>query len=129
MRTNESGFSLVSVLIALTILSVGIMALTRTNFVVLRAQREAASRTTAVAVARAYLEELRGRDAATLASESPVSVDEKGKTDATGVYTRSVEVIDQRPTLSLKRVTVTVTGPRIGAPVRLVTNAFVNTPN
>jgi Tfp pilus assembly protein PilV len=127
MSRRESGFSLVSVLIALTILSVGIMALTRTNFVVLRAQREAASRTTAVAVARAHLEDLRGRNAGTLANEAPISVDERGKTNAAGLYTRSVQV-DSLAT-NLKRVTVTVTGPRIGAPVRLVTNAFVNISN
>jgi Tfp pilus assembly protein PilV len=126
MRRNESGFSLVSVLIALTILSVGIMALARTNFVVLRAQREAASRTTALAVARAYLEELRGRNAGALATETPMPVDEEGKANSAGLYTRSVEVEDLAT--NLKRVTVTVTGPRLGAPVRLVTNAFVNTP-
>jgi Tfp pilus assembly protein PilV len=124
MRNTESGFSLVSVLIAMILLSVGILAISHTNFVVLRAHGEAATRTAALSVARAYLEELRSRNAAALATEAPVSVDERGQVNSIGPYRRSllVEVVGK----NLKRVTVTVTAPRPAGSVHLVTNAFVS---
>lgn len=124
MRNTESGFSLVSVLIAVVLLSVGILAISRTTFAVLRAHGQAGARTTALSVARSYLEEVRSRDAATLATESPVSVDEQGQVNSMGPYARSllVEVLGK----NLKRVTVTVTAPNLAGPVRLVTNAFVS---
>lgn len=123
-RNGEAGFTLVSVLIAMILLTVGIMAMSRTQSLMLAAHTGAATRTTALEIARAYLENLRTRDPATLVTEAAVRVDETGTVNANGAYTRSVLVQDV-PTY-LKRVTVQVTAPGQGKTVSLMTTAYVN---
>lgn len=121
---QQSGFTIVSVMIALVLLTLGIMAVSRTSFEVLRAHTATAARTTALEIGRSYLEELRTRDPASLVSETAVKVDETGQVSATGAYQRSVlvEVLAK----NLKRVTVRVQGPHLKGPIELVTNTFVS---
>lgn len=121
---QQSGFTIVSVMIALVLLTLGIMAVSRTSFEVMRAHTATASRTTALEIGRSYLEELRTRDPASLVSETAVTVDETGQVSATGAYQRSVlvEVLAK----NLKRVTVRVRGPHLKGPIELVTNTFVS---
>ena len=120
---NERGFSLISTLIAVVILAIGILALAKTSAGVVRAGAQAASRTEAVAVARAYMEEVRSRQPANLISEAAVACDREGTPNASGPYTRSVVVNDV--TSNLKSVRVVVTMPNTSIPVELVTLAFV----
>lgn len=123
MMRNERGFSLVSVLIAVVILAIGVLALAKTSAGVVRAGAQAASRTEAVSVARAYMEEVRSRQPANLVSEAAVSVDRDGQLNGSGPYTRRVVVSDV--TSNLKSVRVVVTMPNATIPVELVTLAFV----
>lgn len=123
MIRNERGFSLISTLIAVVILAIGILALAKTSAAVVRAGAQAASRTEAVSVARAYMEEVRSRQPAALISEAAVACDREGVPNANGPYTRSVVVTDVAS--NLKSVRVVVTMPNSSVPVELITLAFV----
>lgn len=123
MIGNKQGFSLISTLIAVVILAIGILALAKTSAGVVRAGAQAASRTEAVSVARAYMEEVRSRQPAALISEAAVACDREGVPNANGPYTRSVVVTDVSS--NLKSVRVVVTMPNSSVPVELVTLAFV----
>ena len=120
---NERGFTLISVLIAVVILAIGILALAKTTAGVVRASTEAATRTEAVSVARAYMEDVRSRTPANLVSEAAVSVGRDGQPNGSGPYSRSVVVSDVSS--NLKSVRVVVTMPNAAVPVELVTLAFV----
>ena len=122
-KKREAGFTLISVMIAMILLVVGISALSRTGFETLRAQTAAATRTTALDIARTYLEDLRTRDPASLASETAVVVDETGRVSSTGYYQRSVDV--QVLAKNLKQVTVRVRTSNLKTAVELVTMTFV----
>jgi len=124
LRNGEAGFTLISVMMAVVLLTIGILALSRTQSLVLSAHSSAATRTTALEIARAYLENLRSRDPSTLATESALKVDETGVANANGPYTRSVTV--QSLSSNLKQVTVTVTTPTNKNGVSLMTMAYVN---
>lgn len=119
---REAGFSLISVLVAITMFSAGVLALSRTGAEVLRVQTNAGNRSTAVAIARAHMEAVRAQDPGDLASESGITVNRQGQPDAQGVYTRQVKV--ENVASNLKQVTVTVDYPRAVKPIELVTLAF-----
>ncbi|HUL50642.1 MAG TPA: prepilin-type N-terminal cleavage/methylation domain-containing protein [Gemmatimonadales bacterium] len=123
-QNREAGFTLLSVMLAVMLLSVGVLGVVRTQSLVLSAHTAAATRTGALEIARAYLEDLRSRDPGTLQTEAPVQVDETGVVNTQGRYTRSVQV--QSVSSSLVRVTVTVTTPTNKNGVSLMTMAFVN---
>jgi len=120
---NEKGFTLVSVLMAITMFGVFVMAMTSTATAVAVAQRVAAQRTTAVGIARAYMEEIRAADPNNLQSESPVKVNAEGVPDQAGQYIRYVTVQDVSH--NLKKLAVIVKFPNGRAPVELSTMAFV----
>ena len=121
--TNESGFSLVSVLFALVLLAVGISALARSGAAVVEAHATTAARTQAVAIARGHMELIRGSDPDDLASETAIAVDEAGQPDVNGKFLRSVTVEDVEHNLVM--VEVVVDYPRATEPVSLVTMAYI----
>ena len=123
-QNREAGFTLISVMMAVVLLAIGILALSRTQSLVLSAHTSAATRTTALEIARSYLENLRSRDPSTLATEAAVKVDETGVTNTNGVYTRTVTVASLSS--NLLQVTVTVTTPTNRNGVSLMTMAYVN---
>ena len=122
MRRND-GFTIISVLVAIVMLSMGILALSRTGTMALASQNAAGLRTTALAIARAHMERVRSRPAIEVISESPVQVNETGVIVAGGPFTRSVEVATVRH--NLKEVKVIVEFPNGRAPVELLTLAYV----
>lgn len=122
-RTGERrGFTLISMIVAIVLLTVGILALGDANVNTIRYQTMAQNRTNAVAIARAYLEEVRSRNPWGLTSESPVTVGVDG-TAATGAfYTRSLDVTEERG--NLLKVVLTVDYPRAERPVVLTTYQY-----
>ena len=120
---REDGFTIISVLVAIVMLSIGILALSRSGTQAMVAQTLAGNRTTALAIGRAHMEAVRSRPAAEVVSESPVKVDETGTANPNGVFTRSVVVKDVRH--NLKEVRVIVEFPRSNVPIELVTLAYV----
>ena len=77
-----------------------------------------ASRTTALDVARSYMEEVRGLDPLLVATTPEVRVNERGDVDANGLFTRELTIT--AVSLHLVEATVIVTLPRSN-PIRLVT--------
>jgi Tfp pilus assembly protein PilV len=120
---REDGFTIISVLVAIVMLSIGILALSRSGTQAIAAQTLAGNRTTALAIGRAYMEAVRSRPPAQVQSESAVKVDETGTVNPNGVFTRSVAVTVVRH--NLKEVRVVVEFPRSNVPIELLTLAYV----
>jgi len=119
---NESGFSLISVLVAISMFSVGVLALSRTGGEVMRVQTQSAARSTAVAIARAHMETLRAQDPTDIVSEATIKVDGEGKPNNQGSFSRTVKVEDAGQ--NLKEIRVVVDYLRSRAPIELMTYAF-----
>lgn len=116
---DNRGFTLISVLVAIVMLSIGLVALSRSQTVMMSMQNQLANGTTALGIARGYLEQVRGRDPWTLATEAATTVDDLGLPSANGTYTRSMTVtLDAN---NLLRTTISVTYPKQSSPVQLVT--------
>ena len=118
VQRPDAGMGLISVMVALTLLSVGILSLTQVLTQSVSMQTVTSQRTTALDVARSYMEQVKGRDPLTLASESAVRVNERGELDGSGVFTRQLVVVSV--SLHLDEVTVIVSLPRSN-PIELVT--------
>jgi Tfp pilus assembly protein PilV len=116
---NEGGFTLISVLIAIVMLSVGLVALSRSQALLMTTENRLSNSNTALSIARGYLEVVRGRDPWTVVTEAPVTVNQLGVVDVNGTYTRSMDVTLDAP--NLLRVTVHVTFPRQTTPTDLIT--------
>ncbi|MBC7841819.1 MAG: hypothetical protein H7099_05890 [Gemmatimonadaceae bacterium] len=119
---DRAGFALLSVMVAVVLLATGVMAIGAANTVRIRTQTQSTSRSAALNVARSYLENVRGRDAWSIAAESPTRVNAEGLPDASGAFTRELLVTVERT--NLLRLEVVVTGPGTAAPIRLMTNAY-----
>jgi len=120
--TNQRGYSLISMMVAMMLLSVGVIALMRTTGEIVEGYATTSLRTTALSIARGYLEELRTRDPGTLATEAAVRVNESGVADASGNFFRSVTVTS--PASNLRQLVVSTTYPRGSRPIELVTLVF-----
>jgi Tfp pilus assembly protein PilV len=120
---NKRGYSLISMLVAMVLLSVGVLALMRTTGEIVEGYGTTSVRTTALSIARGYLEELRTRDPATLITEAAVTVNDSGVADASGNFSRAVTV--SSPQTNLRQVVVTVNFPRAARPIELITLVFV----
>jgi Tfp pilus assembly protein PilV len=122
---EEGGFTLISVLVAVVMLAFGLMALAKTQSILMAAETGVANRSAALGVAAGYLEQLRSRDPATLVSEAAVAVDAEGQPAAGGPYYRSTVVTFDQP--NLLRVRVLVTFTRASAPIELITLIYRKT--
>jgi Tfp pilus assembly protein PilV len=122
MRTDltrsDAGFSLVSVLVALIILSVGVLSISNVLTQSVAMQTIQAQRTSALTIAQTTMEIIRALDPLTVVAIAEAAVDEDGTPDVNGVFTREVTVTDAGR--NLLEVTVIVTAPR-SSPTRLVT--------
>jgi Tfp pilus assembly protein PilV len=117
-RNGEAGFTLISVIMAVVILSIGILALGRSQAMLIRAQATSAQRDVALGIARNYIEEVRSRTAIP-ASEGSTAVDETGTATAGGKYRRSLTIADLGN--NLYQATCNVIYPRGPSPVQIVT--------
>ncbi|HEY7614938.1 MAG TPA: hypothetical protein VH764_18225 [Gemmatimonadales bacterium] len=123
---SARGFTLVSVLLAVMMLTIGLVALARTQALLSAAETGVSSRSVALAIATSHVEQLRSRDPATLVSEAPVLVDADGQPSGAGPYRRSVEVtLDQG---NLVRVRVLVDYPKGQTPVEIASLIYRPTP-
>ena len=118
VRRPDAGFSLISVMVAIILLSIGVVSVSQVLTQSVTMQTIVAMRTTGLDIARSYMEEVKGRDPLTLSSEAAVAVNDRGEEDGNGSYTR--ELIVQSVDLHLDEVVVIITLPRSN-PIRLVT--------
>ena len=114
---NKRGFTLLSVLLAVSMLTIGLLALARTQAILTSSEAGVSNRAIALAIATDRLEQLRASDPQTLASEPAATVDANGNVSAGGAYQRSVTVT--LDAANLLRLTVMVTYPRMTSPVQL----------
>jgi type IV pilus assembly protein PilV len=124
---NERGETLLAVMVALVLLTIGLLTLARTQTTQMTASRTVLRRSAALAVARSYLEELRSRDPMILVSEGPVTLDDRGEITAGGPFTGLTEVTAVTANLLRVRVLVRPTGST-RQPVELVTLVYRGTP-
>ncbi len=115
---HDAGFGLVSVMVAIVLLSVGVLSLSQVLTQSVSMQTIIAGRTTALDVARSYMEEVKGLDPLLVAATPEVRVNETGEVDSNGMFTR--ELLITTVSLHLVEATVIVTLPRSN-PIRLVT--------
>lgn len=121
---DSKGFTLVSVMIAIVLISVGLLGMFGTQVGAYGMQTHANARTGAVEIARAYMEEVKARDPRTLGSlpTGGQLVNESGTLDPDGHFTR--EVLIEPGGDHLKQVTVTVDFPKATKAVKLVTLVY-----
>ena len=119
MRENRAGFTLVGVLVAIIVVSVGLTAILSAQINASAMQRNATLRTGAIEIARSHMETLKARDPRTVVAEDAVQVDAAGLASASGIFERSVAV--DAGGQGLRQVTVRVTFPGARRPVELVT--------
>jgi type II secretory pathway pseudopilin PulG len=119
---QRDGFTMIALMVAVVLLATGVMAIGAANTTRIRSQTVASSKDVALNVARQHLENLRGGDPWSIASETGVQVNASGVASATGEFTRSVTVTVERS--NLITIEVIVQGPRLAQPVTLITNAY-----
>lgn len=125
MAMNKRGFTLISVMIAVVIMAVGVLALSKTLTGAMQANTRAGLRTIALDIARQRMEFLRGQrpqDMDDFAEAGGTDVDESGHVVTGGKYRRTVLVTDVRA--NLVSVTVRVTYPNGTTPVELITYVY-----
>lgn len=121
-RALRRGFTIVAMMMAIVLLSVGLMSLAGANAQTITMQTLAQNRTSAVAIARGYLEQVRTRDPWLVESEGSIALNSDGQTASGGKFLRIMTVTTIRQ--NLIRIDVHVMYPRGTQPVHLVTSLF-----
>ncbi len=119
---RRRGFTIVSMLMAMILLAVGLMALAGANAQTVTMQTLAQNRTSAIAIARAYMEQVRTRDPWSIESEGSVALNNDGLPASQGTFIRSMTVTETRQ--NLIKIEVSVSYPRGSQPVQLTTSFF-----
>ncbi|MGD2217813.1 MAG: hypothetical protein PVJ64_13740 [Gemmatimonadales bacterium] len=124
IELSDRGFGMVSVLVAIVLLAIGVVAISASSAYMVSLQTDASERARATAIAVAYMEEVKMRAPTSLASEDTVAVSATGAVAAGGAFLRSLTVIPEPSVPDALRATVAVQYPsgfgRTGT-VRMVT--------
>lgn len=114
---SESGFGLISTMIAMVLLGIAVAALSSAGVYIVAVQTDSQVRSVATAIASSYLEELKTREPKLVVSESPTEVRADGTimsaevaklVEAQGHFVRSLDVVAEKGLENTKRVTVKV---------------------
>jgi type IV pilus assembly protein PilV len=124
-KSCRGGFGLIEVVIALLILSVGVLSVSNVLTQSVSMQTLAAQRTSALTIAQTRMEQLRATIASDITAEAAIRVNETGQADANGAFTRQVTVTSISATVN--EVAVIVSTPRV-SPVRLVVWVYIGEP-
>lgn len=108
---DRRGFAMVSVLVAIVLLAIGLVALSTSSAFMVSLQTDASERSTAAAIALSHMELVSMRDPGQLASEEPVRVNETGAESASGSYVRTLSVAPDPNIPDVVRVAVQVEYP------------------
>jgi hypothetical protein len=107
----ESGFGIVSVLVAIVLIAIGVVALSSSSAFMVSLQTDAAERSRASAIGVAYMERVKTRPPDEIVTEAPVRVDETGAPAADGAFIRSLTVEPEPSASDAVRATVEVNYP------------------
>lgn len=111
MNLNKRGFSLVEVMVAMTILSIGLLGLAGLQATAINGNRHGNATTGATALAQVTIEQIRNRDYDDVTyTNFPAST---SNVDGS-IYDRGILIEDNTPLNELKRVTVTVSWRKAG---------------
>ena len=119
---HRVGFTIISLLMAIILLTVGMMSLAGANAQTINMQTLSQNRTNAISIARAHMEHVRTRDPWSIVSESAVTLNGDGQPSASGAFVRSLAVTVVRQ--NLITIVVIVQYPRGTQPVQLTTSFF-----
>ncbi|NIR45506.1 MAG: hypothetical protein GWN99_13955 [Gemmatimonadetes bacterium] len=108
---SEYGFGIVSVLVAIVLIAIGVVALSSSSVFMVSLQTDAAERSRASAIGVAYMERVKTRPPSELVSEDPVRVDETGTPDPDGAFVRQLIVKPEPDLNDAVRATVEVVYP------------------
>lgn len=108
LSRDEAGYSLLEVMVALVVLSLGAMVVAGSMVTVLSATTRAGEQSRATALAVQKLESLKAELATEVDAETPQAIDAEGTPDPDGAYTRWVEVVDETSGASANTKEVTV---------------------
>jgi type IV pilus assembly protein PilV len=101
---SKEGFTLIEIMIALVVLSIGLIALAGLQMSAMRGNTLSKRMTTAVSIANARIEQIKNMPYANIQSESSTQVTESNMT-----FTRQVTVSNDIPVANTKTVNVIVT--------------------
>ena len=121
-RSRRRGFTIVSMLMAIILLAVGLFSLMGANAQTVAMQTLSQNRTSAIAIARGYMEQVRTRDPWSIVSESAVALNSDGQAASGGAFVRTLTVTTVRQ--NLIQIVVDVQYPRGAQPVQLTTSFF-----
>ena len=107
--STEEGFTLIEIMIALVILSVGLVALAGLQVSAIKGNAFSKRMTTAVSIANEKLEKLKNSSYASIISESPIQVTITQPNQPSMAFTRQVIVVNNSPLTNMKTVNITVT--------------------
>jgi type IV pilus assembly protein PilV len=99
----EEGFTLIEIMIALVVMSIGLTALAAVQISAIRGNAFSKRMTTAVSIADEKLEQIKSSPYANILSESPIQI-----TQSSMEFTRQVTVTDNSPLTNTKTINVTV---------------------
>ncbi len=107
----EEGFGMISVLVAMVLLAVAVVALSSSSAFLVSLQSDATGKSVATSLGVGYMEEVRRRPLESLASENPVRVDASGDLDEGGAFERRLTIEDDPSLDAVLRATVEVGYP------------------
>jgi Tfp pilus assembly protein PilV len=89
---------MVSVLVAIVLLSAGVVVLSSSSLFITSIQTDAQTRSIASSIALGYMEEVKTRERTSLAPEEPVRVNAIGEPDESGKFVRRL-MVDPEPSV------------------------------
>jgi len=104
--SKDKGFTIIEVMIALVVLSFGLLALGKLTASTISGNHFAAQLSAATTLAQDKLEDVKQGSYASIASETETGVDEQANSG--GIFDRVTQVSDDQPASGMKTVTVTV---------------------
>lgn len=107
----RAGFGIVSVLVAIVLLAIGVVALSSSSAFLVSLRTDASARATAASIATSYMEEVKRRPPRELASEEPAAVNETGTEAEEGTFLRTLAVAPDPSAPDAARVTISVEYP------------------
>lgn len=106
--SNQKGFTLLELLIALVILSIGLLGLAGLHIAAIRGNVSGFKISTATAIAQQRLEELKALDTTSTALAAGVYPDNNIVVQGI-TYNRSYTVVDDTPVIGTSTLTITIT--------------------